>query len=163
MKLEKFGPDKVEQWVQCEANKQRLKVRSWKDKAENLPQSWQWKEIKRRICHKTRGNERKSNGAIWRHICEQVARRRPWERRIRGKGLLVGCEIICYEDASHYLHFLHCSHWSSGQTSIRLFYISLGWTTFEIDVWVQMMPSEMDVPFFRKYSKIFKFDICVRK
>ena len=51
MKLEKFGPDKVEQWVQFEANKQRLKVRSWKDKAFAPP----------RICHKV-DNERKSNG-----------------------------------------------------------------------------------------------------
>ena len=60
--------------------------------------------------------------AIWRHICEQVARRRDREKsqseNLRKRFRFWSRDSIV-EDASHYLRFLHCSHWPSGQMNLN--------------------------------------------
>ena len=108
----KMVADKVEQWVQCEANKQQSKWEVGRTKHLLLG------EFATKLDEESKSN---GNRAIWRHICEQVARR-PWERRIWGKVSVPKPRHYCYKDASHYLHFPHCSHSLSGQTSIGPFY-----------------------------------------
>ena len=60
--------------------------------------------------------------AIWRHICEQVARRRDREKsqseNLRKRSRFWSRDSIV-KDASHYLRFLHCSHCPSGQMNLN--------------------------------------------
>ena len=112
MKIEKLA-DKVEQWVQCEANKQQSKWEVGRTKHLFLG------EFATKL-----DDESKSNGnrTIWRHICEQVARRRDREKsqseNLRKRSRFWSRDSIV-EDASHYLRFLHCSHWPSGQMNLH--------------------------------------------